>query len=159
MNAFFWWLLNIGVPIAGPILMLGLFSVTHGKAVARQLIVESIKGGQLLWSAIAISAAALYEGATALEREPGPAPLLELAVTTFLLIAFACSMLVMLITIKHHDDRLRAPSAYLNLSGKGARAAGLAPRSPFPETAAVTASIWLTGAAALLFGALHMVVS
>lgn len=157
MNAFFWWLLNIGVPIAGPILMLGLFSVTHGKAVARLLIVESIKGGQLLWSAIAISAAALYEGATALEREPGPAPLLELAVTAFLLIAFACSMLVMLITIKHHDDRSRAPSGHLR--GKGARASALAPASPFPETAAVTASIWLTGAAALLFGALHMVVS
>lgn len=157
MNAFFWWLLNIGVPIAGPILMLGLFSVTHGKAVAHLLIVESIKGGQLLWSAIAISAAALYEGATALEREPGPAPLLELAVTAFLLIAFACSMLVMLITIKQHDDRSRAPSRHFRQAG--ARAGAFTPRSPFPDTAAVTASLWLTGAAALLFGALHMSVS
>jgi hypothetical protein len=157
MNAFFWWLLNIGVPIAGPILMLGLFSVTHGKAVARLLIVESIEGGQLLWSAIAISAAALYEGATALEREPGPAPLLELAVTTFLLIAFACSMLVMLITLKHHDDRSRAASRPFNRDG--ARTGALVAGSPFPETAAVTASIWLTGAAALLYGALHLIVS
>lgn len=134
--------------------MLALFSVTHGKAVARLLIVESIRGGQLLWSTIAMSAAAVYEAATALEREPGPAPLLELAVTAFVLIAFACSMLVMLITVKHHDDRSRP------LRGRtyGVAAGALVAGSPFPETAAVGASIWLTGAAALLFGALHMIV-
>lgn len=155
MNAFFWWLLNIGVPIAGPILMLGLFAVTHGKALARLLIYESIKGGQLLWSAIAISAAAVYESTTALERGAGPTALLELAIVAFLMIGFACSMLVMLVTLKQHDDR---SIAFPRRSGSAA----LWPRPAdhaLSENATVSASVGLTAGAALLFGALHMIVS
>lgn len=155
MNAFLWWLLNIGVPIVGPILMLGLFAVTHGKALARLLIYESIKGGQLLWSAIAISAAAVYESTTALEREAGPAVLLELAIVAFLMIAFACSMLVMLVTLKQHDDRSFACSRHTGSAITWPRSTA----GPLPENATVSASLWLTAGAALLFGALHMIVS
>ncbi|HVW49218.1 MULTISPECIES: hypothetical protein [unclassified Trinickia] len=154
MNAFFWWLLNIGVPIAGPVCMLGLFSVTHGKGVARLLIYESLKGGQLLWSAIAISATAIYESATVLERRAGPAPLFELAIAAFLMIAFTCSMLVMLVTLKQHDDRTLA---YARRRTQAAWP--LSTDLRLPEDATVSTSVWLTGAAALLFGALHMIVS
>lgn len=155
MNAFFWWLLNIGVPIAGPVCMLGLFSVTHGKGLARLLIYESLKGGQLLWSAIAISATAIYESATALERQAGPAPIFELAIAAFLMIAFTCSMLVMLVTLKQHDDRALA------LVCRGTQGAPwpLSTGMRLPEDATVSTSVWLTGAAALLFGALHTIVS
>lgn len=155
MNAFFWWLLNIGVPIAGPILMLGLFAVTHGQALARLLIYESIKSGQLLWSAIAISASAVYESATALERQTGPAPLLELAIAAFLVIAFACSMLVMLVTLKQHGDR---SFALRRRTGGAGAWPGLAD-THLPENGTISASIWLTAGASLLFGALHIIVS
>jgi len=158
MNAFFWWLLNIGVPIAGPIFMLGLFSVTHGKPVARQLIYESIKGGQLLWSAIAISAAAIYESATALERKTAPLALLELAISVFLTIAFACSILVMIVTLKHHDDRVFSAARRAGRTrGTWLGAAGRQPSAM--EGATVSASVWLTATAALLFGAMHIIVS
>jgi hypothetical protein len=59
--------------------LLALFSLTHGCGVARQLIVESVRGGQLLWSAISLSAAAIYEAITLLEVR-GATPMLELSI-------------------------------------------------------------------------------
>jgi hypothetical protein len=67
MNLFFWFLLTIGAPIVGPVFTLALAAATHGYAVARQLIIESVKDGQLLWSTMALSASAIYEAVTALE--------------------------------------------------------------------------------------------
>jgi hypothetical protein len=111
MDLFFWLLLNLGVPIVGPIFILALFSVTHGKALARQLIFASIAEGQLFWSAIALSAAAIYEVTAALEQQKGRTPFLELAIAAFGLIAFTCSILVMLATLKAYSDRSAAESA------------------------------------------------
>jgi hypothetical protein len=68
MNLFFWMLLNLGVPIAGPIFTLALVAPTHGWRVAKTLIAASVKDGQLFWCAIGLCAAAVYEAVTALER-------------------------------------------------------------------------------------------
>ncbi|MGF7135009.1 hypothetical protein P3T40_006515 [Paraburkholderia sp. EB58] len=48
MDLFFWLLLNLCVPLAGPVSLLALFSLTHGYGVARELIVESVRGGRLV---------------------------------------------------------------------------------------------------------------
>jgi hypothetical protein len=61
MNYFFWLLLNLGVPILGPLFILSLAAVSFGKDTARELIMTSVKDGQLYWSAIALSSAAIYE--------------------------------------------------------------------------------------------------
>lgn len=69
MTYFLWWLLNVGVPILGPILILAPVAISHGKPIAKQMIFESVKDGQLFWSAIALSAAAIFELTTALGIE------------------------------------------------------------------------------------------
>jgi hypothetical protein len=151
MNLFFWLLLNLGVPIAGPIFMLTLFSVTHGKALARRLIVESVAKGQLLWSAIALSAAAIYELATALENQRGLTSFLELAIAAFTLIAFTCSILVTLATLKDYSERLARDEAEPP-AGIPRIAMNSIHSSP---AATLKVSIWLTATAAFLFAALH----
>jgi hypothetical protein len=54
MNLFFWMLLNLGVPIAGPIFTLALVAPAHGWRVAKALIAASVKDGQLFWCAIGL---------------------------------------------------------------------------------------------------------
>jgi hypothetical protein len=68
MNYFFWLLLNIGVPVLGPIFLLALVSIPYGRAVSKGMIFDSVKDGQLFWAAIALSAAALYELFTCLDK-------------------------------------------------------------------------------------------
>ena len=76
MNLFLWMLLNLGVPIVGPIFTLALVAPTHGWRVAKTLIAASVKDGQLFWCAIGLCAAAVYEAVTALERGSGVVPIL-----------------------------------------------------------------------------------
>ncbi len=47
MNYFFWFLLKLGVPILGPIFILFLTIVSFGRDTAHELIVASVKNGQL----------------------------------------------------------------------------------------------------------------
>lgn len=54
MNLFFWMLLNLGVPIVGPVFTLALVAPAHGWTVAKELIADSIKDGQLFWCAIGV---------------------------------------------------------------------------------------------------------
>ncbi|WP_179401079.1 hypothetical protein [Burkholderia guangdongensis] len=72
MNAFYWLLLNIGVPVLGPIFMLALVSPSYGWPVAKRMIFDAVKDGQLFWAAIALSASALYELFTWLDKVKTP---------------------------------------------------------------------------------------
>jgi hypothetical protein len=105
MNLLFWTLLNLGVPIIGPIFTLALVAPTHGLRVARALIAASVKDGQLFWCAIGLCAAAIYEAVTALERGSAGVPMLELGIAGFCFAAFTCSVVVMLVSIKAHQER------------------------------------------------------
>lgn len=102
MDIFFWLLLNLCAPIAGPPFTLALAAFAYGYRAAWHLIVDSIKDGQLLWTAMALAASAIYEAIVALERR-GAAPALELAITAFSLLAFACSVVVMSATTSAHN--------------------------------------------------------
>ncbi|MDE1181082.1 hypothetical protein [Paraburkholderia sp.] len=134
MNFFFWILLNLGVPLLGPIFTLALVAPTHGLTFARNLIVESIKDGQLLWSTIALSAAATYEAVTELEKH-GVSTWLELAAAFFCCLAFMASTIVMTETMKPHLRRTR--------------------RSATRTRAVTSISIFLTAVVAILFATLH----
>jgi hypothetical protein len=107
MDLFFWLLLNLYVPITGPVSMLALVSFTHGYGVARQLIVESVRGGQLLWSSISLCAAGIYEAIIAMEMK-GAKPVLELAITVYCFVACVSSILVMQMTVADHGERFSA---------------------------------------------------
>ncbi|NPT58083.1 hypothetical protein [Paraburkholderia elongata] len=105
MNLFFWMLLNLGVPIVGPIFTLALVAPTHGWRVAKTLIAASVKDGQLFWCAIGPCAAAVYEAVTALELGRGAVPVLEGAIAGFCILAFACSNIVMSSLVNARHDQ------------------------------------------------------
>jgi hypothetical protein len=105
MNLFFWTLLNLGVPIVGPIFTLALVAPTHGWRVAKTLIAASVKDGQLFWCSIGLCAAAVYEAVTALERGSGVVPALESMIAGFCVLAFACSTIVMSSLVNVHHDQ------------------------------------------------------
>ncbi|MGF6771362.1 hypothetical protein P3T18_003841 [Paraburkholderia sp. GAS199] len=100
MNLFFWALLNLFVPIFGPIFTLALMAPTHGRAIAWRLIRASVRDGQLFWCAIGLCAAALYEAMTAFERGRVGVLVLEASVFALVMLAFISSMLVTSLSLK-----------------------------------------------------------
>jgi hypothetical protein len=146
MNLFFWTLLNLGVPIAGPIFTLALVAPTHGWRVAKTLIAASVKDGQLFWCAIGLCAAAVYEAVTALERGSGVVATLESAIVGFCMLAFSCSIVVMSALVNTHRER----AAPIASNGQTPFVAGsLSP-------VAIGASVFTTSVAAVLFAILHV---
>jgi hypothetical protein len=83
MNLFFWMLLNLGVPIVGPIFTLALVAPAHGWRVAKALIAASVKDGQLFWCAIGLCASAAYEVVAAFERGSREMPTLAFGISIF----------------------------------------------------------------------------
>jgi hypothetical protein len=145
MDLFFWLLLNLAAPIFGPVFTLALAAVTHGYAVARQLIVESVKDGQLLWSAMALSASATYEAISALEAR-GAVPVLEFCIAVFGLTAFACSIIVMAATTQAFTERVIGRS----------RSKRLQPKSIFAFPGIAPISICLTAFVAGVYATMHV---
>ncbi|WP_233801208.1 hypothetical protein [Paraburkholderia sp. HP33-1] len=108
MNLFFWMLLNLAVPIAGPIFTLAMVAPAYGRRVARAMIASSVKDGQLFWCAIGLCAAAIYEAVTALEQGSRETPMLALGIVGFCGLAFACSIAVMAGLLKGWQEGLGA---------------------------------------------------
>ncbi|CAE6710323.1 hypothetical protein R69927_03648 [Paraburkholderia domus] len=146
MNLFFWALLNLGVPIVGPIFTLALVAPTHGWRVAKTLIAASVKDGQLFWCSIGLCAAAVYEAMTALERGGGAVPVLESAIAGFCMLAFSCSIIVMSALVNTHHDRA---STYIRHRQKRFVTGSL-------SRVAIGTSILATSVAAILFVILHV---
>lgn len=105
MNLFFWTLLNLGVPIIGPIFTLALVAPARDWRAAKVLIAASVKNGQLFWCATGLCAAAFYEGLTVLGRGSSNdnVPMLEVSMTGSCLLGFACSITVMSGLLSMHD--------------------------------------------------------
>ncbi|OAJ54086.1 hypothetical protein A6V36_27920 [Paraburkholderia ginsengiterrae] len=146
MNLCFWMVLNLGVPIIGPIFTLVLVAPAHGWRVAKTLIAGSVKDGQLFWCANGLCASAGYEVVTTLERGSGEVSLLVLCLAGLCVLGFICSSCVMLGLVNAHYGRLEARVRYR----QGPSAAGSFSR------AEIGMSIVLTGIAAVLFAFLHM---
>jgi hypothetical protein len=146
MNLFFWMLLNLGVPIAGPIFTLALVAPTHGWRVAKTLIAASVKDGQLFWCAIGLCAAAVYEAVTALERGSGGVPVLEFAIAGFCMLAFACSNIVMSSLVNARQDQ--AATCIRDRQKRFAKGA--------LSRVAIATSILATSLVATLFAILHV---
>jgi hypothetical protein len=102
MNYFFWLLLNIGVPVFGPIFFLTLAAVSYGKAAAREMILESVKDGQMYWTAIAVSTAGIYESWTLASQN---LPISKLVLLTCAFVAIVSSILVTLAEVKAYSIR------------------------------------------------------
>src|ERR1700761_2315863 len=149
MNLFFWMLLNLGVPIVGPIFTLALVAPTHGWRVAKALIAASVKDGQLFWCAVGLCAAAVYEAVTALEIGRGGVPLLEFAIVAFCIAAFVCSNIVTLSLLNASRDQ----TATRIHDRQGRFATGAL------SHVAIVVSILITSIIAILFAILHVYVN
>ncbi|WOD19947.1 hypothetical protein [Paraburkholderia kirstenboschensis] len=149
MNLSLWMLLNLGVPIVGPIFTLALVAPAHGWAVAKELIADSVKDGQLFWCAIGLCAAGVYELVTALEQGGRAVAVLELGMVTFCLLAFVCSIIVMSCLLNSHYGRVarRVSRPYTQRTG-----------GTFSRVA-IGCSIVSTCVAAILLAILHIYVN
>jgi hypothetical protein len=102
MNYFFWFLLNIGIPVFGPIFFLALAAVSYGTTAAREMIFESVKDGQMYWTAIAVSTTGIYECWTpAFQNSPN----LQVVLLTLAFVVVVSSVLVMLAEVKAYNLR------------------------------------------------------
>ncbi|MFM0413991.1 hypothetical protein [Paraburkholderia aromaticivorans] len=146
MNLFFWMLLNLGVPIIGPIFTLTLVAPAHGWRVAKALIAGSVKDGQLFWCAIGLLASTVYEAVTALERGRGEASVLAHWVAGLCVMAFTCSSLVMSGLVNPHSRRARQGAPRRN---------SLFADGSFSPTEIVL-SVFFTVIAAALLASLHV---
>lgn len=146
MNLYFWMLLNLGVPIIGPIFTLALAAPAHGWRVAKTLIAGSVRDGQLFWCANGLCASAGYEVVTALERGSGEVQILAGCLAGLCAVGFICSCLVTLGLVNAHYGRLEAGVRYREEPS----AAGSF------SCAEIGTSIFLTGIAAILFAFLHI---
>jgi hypothetical protein len=80
-----WLLLNIGVPIFGPMLSLVAMTPIVGDEASRMLIRHSIRDGQLFWVSIGLCASGLYEVGTVEHAIAWPTTL-----RVFFLVVFCC---------------------------------------------------------------------
>ncbi|MCC8391354.1 hypothetical protein LJ656_02035 [Paraburkholderia sp. MMS20-SJTR3] len=146
MNLYFWLLLNLAVPVVGPVFTLALVAPAYGGRVAGRLIAASVKDGQLFWCAIGLCAAGIYEAVTALERGSGEVSLLALAIVAFCGLAFICSSILTSSVLKARHDGLDA--------ARDGRQTELSVRT-FTRVAIVI-SILATCGGAAAFAALHI---
>ena len=146
MNLYFWMLLNLGVPIIGPIFTLVLVAPAHGWRVAKTLIAGSVKDGQLFWCANGLCASAGYEVVTTLERGSGEVSLLVLCLAGLCVLGFICSSCVMLGLVNAHYGRLEHR---VRCSREPSVARGF-------SHVEIGLSIVLTCIVAILFAFLHM---
>jgi hypothetical protein len=152
IDLFFWVWLNVGVPLVGPAVTLALVAPIHGAAVMKQLIAESVNGGQLFWIANGLSASTIYEAFAALRRGAQPTVAYQLAIAICAMICFACSFIVTMSMAKAHTDRV----AQSRNSGRRARAR--APQIAMPSLLFL-ASIVVAAFSAFLSITLHTYIS
>jgi hypothetical protein len=148
-----WILLNVGVPLLGPIALLPLLGASkkHRGHVGR-LIRRSLQEGQLFWTVIAMCAAACYELAGNFSAEGTRTEIQTRAAVTWFAMSWhvlaivGASVLVLLGTMDAVDEEIR-------LSSQDTHAAeGKAP--PI-----MLISIWMAAITAASFSAVHIWVS
>ncbi|ALM83452.1 hypothetical protein ASB57_11170 [Bordetella sp. N] len=142
--------MNLLVPVAGPMLLLGLITPVRGPGVAKRLIKASVSDGQLYWSAIALSAAAIYEAIDAFHEERGNPLYIGLLISGFVLIALIASIIVMLATVESYDQKATDSTGSVAL-GRDDRTVA--------ESNIVKMSYWLTLLIVVSSGLQHIYIS
>lgn len=79
MSLFFWMLLNLGVPIIGPVFTLALVAPARGWVAAKALIAAPVNDGQLFRCASGLCACADYEVLAAKGVRDGTQPVIVYA--------------------------------------------------------------------------------
>lgn len=149
-SKFFGWLLvNIAVPILAPIALFPLLSVgTKYRGRVHELVMRSIREGQLFWTVIAMCAAASYEAAVYMSGLEGEEisfgrTIAWTAIAWHIALIVISAVLIVLRTMEATDEEVHA--ATLQAAGD----AGQAPQI-------MVVSIWMLVATAVSFTATHL---
>lgn len=144
---FGWLLLNVAVPLLAPIALLPLLGAGKKyRGRVRELIMRSLREGQLFWTVIAMCAAASYEAAVHMGELKGEeisfgSTIAWTAIVWHIAIIIISSVLVLLGTMDAADEEVHAATT---------RAADAqAPRI-------MVVSIWMSIATAVSFTATHL---
>lgn len=108
MDLFLWLLLNLGVPVAGPVCTLVLVAPAYGRRAASALIGASVRDGQMFWCATCLCAASAYDAVSALQRDNAKATVLVAFTAGLCVLGFASSSLAMLGSLNVHNRRTHA---------------------------------------------------
>lgn len=149
-SIFFGWLLvNIAVPILAPIAFFPLLSVgTKSRGRVRELIMRSIRGGQLFWTVIFMCAAASYEAAAYMSELTGDEisfgrAIAWTAIAWHIAIIVISAVLIVLRTMEATEEDVHAATLQ-------------APEDVDQAPQIVVVSIWMLVAATVSFTATHL---
>jgi hypothetical protein len=149
-DRFFGWLLvNVAVPILAPIALFPLLSVGKKyRGRVRELIMRSVRGGQLFWTVIALCATASYEAAVYMSELEGEAisvgrMIAWTAIAWHITIIVISAVLIVLRTMEATDDDAHAATLQ-------------APQDVGQAPQILVVSIWMLVATAVSFTATHL---
>ena len=139
-----WLLVNVAVPVLAPICFFPLLSVGRkSRGRVRELVMQSVRGGQLFWTVIALCAAASYKAAvymSGLEGEEVPA---WTAIGWHITIIVISAVLIVLRTMEATDEEVHVETPQAPEDGDQA-----------PQI--VVVSVWLSIATAVSVTATHL---
>lgn len=149
-SRFFGWLLvNVAIPILAPIALFPLLSVgTKSRGRVRELIIWSVRGGQLFWTVIAMCAAASYEAAVYMSELKGEEvsfgrTIAWTAIAWHIATIVISAVLIVLRTMEATDEKVHAATSQ-------------APEDVDQAPQIVVLSIWMLVATAVSFTATHL---
>lgn len=136
-----WIFVHIAIPIFAPIALLPLLAVGRTfRSSANDVVYNAVKNGQLLWAAIAMSAAACYEIGVYLERASAQGrPFAWIGLTACIFCITLSAVLVMLGAIDGLDEDFDAKAV--------------------EPSRMMIISIVLTATSAVLFGGAHYLIT
>jgi hypothetical protein len=146
---FGWLLLNVAVPLLAPVAFFPLLGVNiEYRGRVRDLIMQSVRGGQLFWTVIAMCAAASYEAAGYMSKLEGEEISIGLtiawtAIAWHIVIIVISAVLIVLRTMDAMDEEVHA--ATLQAAEDMGRASQI-----------MLISIWMSIATAVSFTATHL---
>jgi|SRR5471030_303076 len=142
-----WLLLNVAVPLLAPIALLPLLSVSEEfRNDVRKLVRRSLQEGQLLWTVIAMCAAACYEAAG---HVAAPGKLETSKVITSVIIAWHVVMIVVSSVLVLVGAIDAARNERHRAAQRVTKVVGAVPRI-------MVLSIWLSAITALTYLATHI---
>lgn len=146
---FGWLLLNVAIPLAAPIAIFPLLGAgTKYRGRVRELIMRSVREGQLFWTVIALCAAASYKAAVYMGTLKGAdisigRMIAWTAIAWHIAIIVISAVLIVLGAMEAADDKDRAPTL------QATQVAAQAPQI-------MVVSIWLSIATAVSVTATHL---
>lgn len=157
-----WFLVNVAVPLLGPIALLPLLGLRKKyKGRVRKILLRAVQEGQLCWTVIAMCVAACYEALGDVEGAPVDADLnaiVRVVAITWHVLMIVCSATVVMFGAEDAEDELLYQQS---AEGRRALAAAVVATEEIigqfdRPTPIMKASVAMAAATAITFLATHI---